>query len=226
MWRKLDRKLLAGVLRLLILGVLATPVAGVAEPLKTSDAARNFTAVLQVLQGDVRRLEGADLPAVQRPAVEARVKSFLNVLPLMARKYLSADAGLEQATVLRLRKLAADYRQGRSEAFGRALDGLLADFPLDTRWLTRAPASGSQIRWAGSVYANQCISCHGYQAPKDRMPAPDLFAWAHEMKLKEFAARLIVGVRGTPKIGLRNPLTKDQMAALVAYFDSRASSTQ
>ena len=212
MWSKLDRKLLTGVLRLLILGVLATPVAGVAEPLKTGDAARNFTAVLQVLQGDVRRLEGADLPAVQRPAVEARVKSFLNVLPLMAREYLSADAGLEQATVLRLRKLAVDYRQGRSEAFGRTLEGL--------------PATGSQIRWAGSLYANQCISCHGYQAPKDRMPAPDLFAWAHEMKLKEFAARLIVGVRGTPKIGLRNPLSKDQMAALVAYFDSRNSSTQ
>lgn len=226
MWHKRDRKLRVLVLQLLILGVMATPVTGVAGPLKVGDDARNFAAVLQVLQGDVARLGNAGLPAVQRPAVEARVQSFINMLPLLAREYLSADAELERAAVLRLRKLKAAYRQGRSEAFGQALDGLLADYPLDTRGLTRTSVSDGQIRWAGRLYANQCISCHGYQDPKDGMPAPDLFAWAHEMKPKEFAARLIVGVRGTPKIGLRNPLTKDQMAALIAYFHSTDSSTQ
>ncbi|MEJ2478804.1 MAG: cytochrome c [Acidihalobacter sp.] len=210
--------LLGKLLSCIVVGVLAAPVTGVAGPLRTGDAARNFSAVLLDLQGDVRRLDGARLPAAQRPVVEARVTAFLNILPLLAREYLAADGRLEAATVKRLRALKSAYRADDKADFRRRLHALLGEFPLDTRRLTQAPVSDAQIRWAKRTYRVQCMSCHGHHNPDSGMPAPNLFAWAHEMKPETFAARMIVGLRGTPAINLRNPLSKSQMAALIAYF--------
>jgi cytochrome c5 len=210
--------LLGKLLPCIVVAVLAAPVTGVAGPLRTGNAARNFSAVLLDLQGDAGRLDAPRLPAVQRPVVEARVSAFLNVLPLLAREYLAADGRLETATVARLHALKSAYRTGDKAGFRRRLEALLSDFPLDTRRLTQTPVSDAQIRWAKRTYRAQCMSCHGHQEPDSAMPAPNLFAWAHEMKPETFAARLIVGLRGTPSINLRNPLSESQMAALIAYF--------
>ncbi|OBS10490.1 hypothetical protein Thpro_020206 [Acidihalobacter prosperus] len=180
--------------------------------------ARDFAAVLLVIRGDFVRLRRAKTQTPQRRGLHQKLMGDLNQLPLQARRYLQEDASAETMAVDGATALRAAFIEGHWTAFTHQLEHLIHAYPLYLHDMDGAGATRGQIRWARRLYDQRCAACHRYRNPTAELPAPDLFDWAKTMRPAEFAARMITGIHGTPRISLQNPLDEIQIAALIAYF--------
>lgn len=205
--------MLSGV-SILTAAVLTAAVisSSVAEP------ARRFTVELAILAGDAQALVHTERSSIHRQGLEARIKSSLSTLRWLARRYMAArnarsPALLEQVAVLRRAFAAADYRQ-----LARQAAALARQYPLDTDGLRPDQARPGDVRAGRRIYERLCMGCHEHPDPSRPNPAQDLFQMANRLPDREFIARLVGGIRGTPAVGLRNPLSDAEIAGLAAYL--------
>lgn len=191
-----------------------------AQAQSQGEAARRLGAQLLVLGGDLRRLENADIPTIQKVGLRRRITGMLGDLAWQLR--LNNDT--EDAPQARL--YAQDWQSPAArKSLAQWLDMLARRHPLDIAPFDPKYARPQDRAKALALHAAYCAACHGATPkdapPEDAMtarPARSLYAMARNQSLREFIARMVSGVRGDRMTGLSNPLSDAQIAALIALY--------
>ena len=183
-------------------------------------------AELLVVRADAQK-HGETVPgAPLARGLRNRISSTLATLPITCRRYAAAvsmpfdDA---QRFVARIRQLrewfdAGDRTPGDVARFAEDLDTLVARTPFVTTSLLRDRDGDEDEREAGAVYRQLCHGCHVATVPGAENPAEPLDRMARTLPRDEFLARMLLGVRGTPEIGLANPLTPFEIGAMTRFL--------
>ena len=178
-------------------------------------------AELLVVRADARKHD--ELPAATPLArgLRNRILSTLATLPITCRRYAAAvsmpfdDA---QRFITRIRQLRELFGADDRTRFAEALDTLTARAPFTTTSFLRDRDGDQDEREAGTVYRQLCHGCHVAAMPDAENPAEPLDDMARNLPRDEFLARMLLGVRGTPEIGLANPLTPFEIGAMTRFL--------
>ena len=191
---------------------LVAGAASAARAFAQGEHERRLAAELTIVAGDVRRLEAAGESPPRIEGLRARIAGALSSLPLLLRQ-----AGADPAPVPALRTALArqDWRALRAR-----LEELRARHPFDaTPWAFAAPTP-ERLRAGAAIHRQTCAGCHDAPPGDAKLPALELRAMARAMPREEFAARLLVGVRGDRSTAYRNPFSDLELSALVAWYTS------
>ncbi|MDH3282880.1 MAG: cytochrome c [Gammaproteobacteria bacterium] len=184
-------------------------------------AERTLAAELQIVAADLERLRTEDLSAPHRRGLSNRVRGSLSYLPVLARRWTVIAGAEAEGIVEEVRGLRHRFEQANYDGLQAALDELVHRVPLDITGLRVTDASAKDRAEAGEIYRTLCRGCHEQPDLARENPAYDLFEQARSVPAREFIARLLGGVRGTPEIGLENPLTDRELAGLYAYLKNQ-----
>ena len=178
-------------------------------------------AELLVVRADARKYYEATAGAPLARGLENRISAALATLPITCRRY-AATASMpsedETRFITRVRRLHALFGAGERTRLMAALDALTGRAPfVITRFLRDKDGDGDE-REAGAVYRQLCHGCHVAPATDSENPAEPLDDMARTLPREEFFARMLLGVRGTPDIGLSNPLTAFEIGAMTRFL--------
>ena len=209
----------SGLGALLFTLAAAAPIAAAAS----SDLGHRLLcpAELVVIHADARKLHRTDASDPRRRGLDDRISAALATLPLICRRYAaavsmpSAEEGRFIAGVRRLREL---FGSGAGERFLSSVAKLAGDAPFDTRSFLLDRKGDADEREAGEVYRRYCHGCHNARVPGSANPAEPLHEMERELPPDEFFARMLLGIRGTPEIGLSNPLTTLEIGAMARFL--------
>lgn len=176
---------------------------------------RRLAAELAVMAGDLRRIRSPDESPLHREGLRARLAGALSALPLLMRR-----AGSDPAAVLPLR-LALAKRDWPGLSAG--IDALRRKHPFEARARLPREATPARLRLGEAIHRQACAGCHDAPAADTALPAFNLFAQAQRTPRAEFAARLLIGVRGDRSTAWRNPFSDLELGALLAYYESGKS---
>ena len=182
------------------------------------------SAELIVIAADAKLATSLDPEIPRASGLRKRLGTALSTLAYLCRRVpvenFTFAADEDKPTVLTaisgLRKLylAQDMKKLAQET--KRLSQLI-EFDLQ---LFRDIYPGSRDeKNAGALYRSYCHSCHQVTVASQENPALSLFDMVQSVPRKEFLARMLLGVRGTPEIGLSNPLTLQEMGAMTRYFE-------
>lgn len=177
---------------------------------------RRLAAELVVMAGDVRRLALREGGPREREGLLRRVDGALSSLPLLLRR-AEADAGPVAGPVAGLRVAAArrDW-----PALAAALAALKRRHPFDAAGLLAA-ATPAAAALGKSIHDSTCAGCHDAPATDSLLPPKPLGEQLAGMPPEEFAARLLLGVRGDKAMAYVNPFSDAELAALIAWYGQR-----
>ncbi len=207
---------------ILVLSSLLFPEVACAQ----GEHSRRVAAELLVLQGDARRLTAPRFSEKQKKGLRDRILGGLAALAILLRLAdEEAEAGRTSGAdgpradhagaVARLRKAldAGDIAELQS-----LLARLVRAYPLRVPGIL--PITASPARWARGrrLHERLCAGCHDAPDLDVERPAYNLFAEVRRLSPEELAARLIVGVRGDVVTGVANPLSDEQIAALIVFY--------
>ena len=176
---------------------------------------RRLAAELAVMAGDLRRIRSPDELPLHREGLRARLAGALSSLPLLLRR-----AGADSSGVPRLR---ADLAKRDWRALAAGLDALIKQHPFEAGALLPRAATPERLRLGEAIHRQACAGCHDAPAADTALPALNLAAQARSQPRAEFAARLLLGVRGDRSTAWRNPFSDLELAALMAYHESAAA---
>ncbi|NEX22451.1 cytochrome c [Thiorhodococcus mannitoliphagus] len=179
---------------------------------------RRFAVELAVLAGDVRLLRQSGLPETHRRGLSDRVASALGFIGLLGREALQASKRHDPELSEEIARLRLCFAAGDLAGSAVILGRLVKRFPLDTRSFLPVTTIPARLARGRELYESTCRACHIAPDTRRRNPARDLFQDARTMPAREFLARLIGGVRGVPQTGLENPLSDEDLRALLAWF--------
>ena len=214
----------AGLGALLFTLAAAAPVAAAAS--SDLDDRLLCPAELVVIHADARRLHRTDTSDPRSRGLHDRISAALATLPLICRRYAaavsmhSAEAGGFIAGVRQLREL---FGAGARDRFLSGVAKLAGDAPFDTRYFLLDRKGDADEREAGEVYRQYCHGCHNARIPGSPNPAEPLHEMERQLPPDEFFARMLLGVRGTPEIGLSNPLTTLEIGAMARFLRDDAT---
>lgn len=173
---------------------------------------RRLAAELAVMAGDLRRIRSPDELPLHREGLRARLAGALSSLPLLLRQ-----AGADPAAVPALRQSLArsDWRALRA-----GLDALTKRHPFAAGALLPQAATPERLRLGEAIHRQACAGCHDAPAADTKLPAFNLFEQSKRMPRTEFAARLLLGVRGDRGSAWRNPFSDLELGALLAYYEN------
>jgi mono/diheme cytochrome c family protein len=171
---------------------------------------RRLAAELTVMLGDVRRIEANTESAQHREGLHARLAGALSSLPLLLRR---TDGDASAVPALRAALGRRDWRALRS-----GLGTLQRKHPFDTGTLLPAQATPERLRLGEAIHRQACAGCHDTPATDTKLPAFNLSEQAKRTPREEFAARLLIGVRGDRSTAWRNPFSDLEIGALLAYY--------
>lgn len=181
--------------------------------------ARLCAAELRIVEADLGLQENPDTRPIHRQGLDMRIRSALSTLPWLCRRYAALHGLDERAITTSVRKLRQSYLDGARALAKAELAGLIRIIPLEFGGLGADTDSGLQDSDTGRrIYHRYCASCHHNPATEVPAPAYSLFKSAAEQSPEEFIARMLGGVRGTHEIGLRNPLSDQDIAGMYVYF--------
>jgi len=171
---------------------------------------RRLAAELAVMAGDLRRIQSPDELPLHREGLRARLAGALSSLPLLLRQ-----AGADPAAVPALRQSLArsDWRALRA-----GLDALTKRHPFAAGALLPQAATPERLRLGEAIHRQACAGCHDAPATGTPLPAFNLFEQSKRLPRTEFAARLLLGVRGDRGSAWRNPFSDLELGALLAYY--------
>ena len=172
---------------------------------------RRLAADLVVMAGDARLLDAAVAPPLRVDGLRARLAGALASLPLLMRR---AGGDPDPVPALRDALVRRDWRSLRA-----GLRALQDAHPFDARALLPAGATPAQLRVGEALHRQACAGCHDAPPADTRLPALNLYAEAKRMPREEFAARLLLGVRGDRSTAYRNPFSDLELAALIAAYE-------
>ena len=189
-------------------------------------------AELLVLQSDVRQYREVDnrspeQNSLEKIGLENRIRAALSTLAMICRRYPDTrqtgqtDHGANDPDFMAgIRHLTTDFTGNRIERFESRIKTLIEQAPLPLQ-IFRIDREGSDDEnQAGKIYRQYCHGCHSNTDPSSPNPARGLMDMARQLPENEFIARMWLGVKGTPEIGLSNPLTPLEIGAMRRYLRS------
>ena len=157
-------------------------------------------AELLVTHADARRFYRTDTSDPRSRGLHDRISAALATLPMTCRRYAAAvsmHSAEEDDFIAGVRQLRALFGPGGSGRFDE--------------------------HEAGEVYRQHCHGCHNTRIPGSPNPAEPLHEMERQLPPDEFFARMLLGVRGTPEIGLSNPLTTLEIGAMARFLGGAAT---
>jgi mono/diheme cytochrome c family protein len=207
----------------MLLLTAAALAAAVVLSCSAGERSRRFTVALTVLAGDARLLVDTRTTARRRQGLHDRIASSLSTLGLLARQYLQERGERSPQLLAQIERLESDFRAGRLHRFEHAAADLARRYPLNMAGLRPEDARPEDIAHGRQIYRRLCMGCHAYTDRNRANPAQDLVRMAHRLPEREFVARLLGGVHGTPAVALHNPLSDSEIAGLAAYLRNSPS---
>ena len=176
------------------------------------------TAEIIILQGDLRRLQLSSTPAHQRTGIQQRLASALGTLGWLCRRYASLHEldKTEAATAVNVLRNA--LKQHQYSLMQQKLEYLADLMPLSIQGYQASDATEQMRIEGGKIYQRYCVGCHTITDNESINPAFPLDEMARLLPAREFIARMIGGVKGTPEIALHNPLSKQDIAGMYAFL--------
>lgn len=174
---------------------------------------RRLAAELVVMAGDTRRLQSGAGGPLEREGLVKRVNGALSSLPLLLRR---ANGDPLPVVALRAPSARGDWRGLAAE-----LAKLKRHYPFAARALLPVAPTPEMRALGASIHETTCAGCHDAASGDSLLPAKNLALQLKSMPREEFAARLLLGVRGDRTTGLRNPFSDYELAALIAYYSNR-----
>ena len=178
-------------------------------------------AELLVLHADARKNFRTEPSDPRSRGLHNRISAALATLPLTCRRYASASSkppGGDGRFIARIRQLPELFGSDDAALFLSSVEELAGDAPFDTSYFVLDREGGKDEREAGEVYRRICHGCHVAPVPGSENPAEPLHRMARDLPREEFFARMLLGVRGTPDIGLSNPLTALEIGAMTRFL--------
>ena len=172
---------------------------------------RRLAAELTVMLGDLRRIEANSESQQPREGLHARLAGALSSLPLLLRR-----AAGDAAAVPSLRTALAK-RNWRALRAGLA--ALQRKYPFEAGEILPRAATPERLRLGEAIHRQACAGCHDAPAADTQLPAFNLFEQSKRTPRAEFAARLLIGVRGDRSTAWRNPFSDLELGALLAYYE-------
>lgn len=167
-------------------------------------------AELLVMAGDARRLGDNSGKPLEREGLVARLSGGLSSLPLLLRR----SGG--DATAVAPMRAALGRRDWR--ALSARLTALGTRHPFDARPFLAGTPTPEMLALGASIHQTTCAGCHDAPAGDTLLPAFNLSQQIKAMPRDEFAARLLLGVRGDRMTSWRNPFSDPELAALIAWY--------
>ena len=164
------------------------------------------------MAGDARRLATGAGGPLEREGLVKRLNGALASLPLLLRR---ADGDTRPVAALRATLARGDWR-----AFAAALAPLRQRHAFDARALLTAAPTQDMLALGAAIHRTTCAGCHDAAGGDTLLPAFDLSRQIKSMPREEFAARLLLGVRGDRTIAWHNPFSDAELAALIAWYAS------
>ncbi|MCP3869211.1 MAG: hypothetical protein GY703_14140 [Gammaproteobacteria bacterium] len=200
--------------------VLADPAIVSAE----GEHSRRAGAELLVILGDIQKLKRGNLPEKQKKGLRDRISGTLSGLPLLLRL---AD---EERNRIRSQPDMDRYRRLLAEQslndLTTNLKNLSRSYPFRATGILPATASNQLIGNALQQHKTLCAPCHDSPYLDTERPAYNLFDQAQELEIREFAARMVVGVRGDATTGLDNPFSDAEIRSLIVLYRTTGNSAQ
>lgn len=193
---------------LLVLLAATTCLAAAAQ----DEHRQRLAAELTVMAGDVGRIASGTEAALHLEGLQDRLAGAFSSLPLLLR-----SAGADAAVVPPLRG-ALSRRDWRTLHTG--LKDLQRKYPLDLATILPDWPNPQQLRLGAAIHRQACAGCHDTPSTQTKLPAFNLFDQIRRMPRAEFAARLLMGVRGDGSTAFHNPFSNLEIGALVAYYEN------
>ncbi|MDZ7663319.1 cytochrome c [Thiohalophilus sp.] len=191
---------------------------GLAPAHAVGEHGRRFAAEIAVMRGDVEQLRAADTRPLHRRGLRARLESSLSLLGMLARQQ-AQERGVAPARLLaRVATLRDAYRQDNLERLRDNLRTLMRDYPLSLPEWDDPAITPARLAAGRKLYETLCLACHHHPYQDRENPAYNLFRQARNEPREIFAARLYGGVRGVPATSLDNPLSIEEMTALLVWL--------
>jgi mono/diheme cytochrome c family protein len=176
---------------------------------------RRLAAELVVMAGDTRRLTAREGGPLEREGLVKRLNGALASLPLQLRR---VNGDPKSVAVMRDSLARRDWR-----ALSTALATLKRAHAFDARSLLVPTPTPEMLQLGASIHQTTCAGCHDAATGDSLLPAKNLAAQLASMPREEFAARLLLGVRGDRTTALRNPFSDSELAALIAHYSKQIS---
>jgi mono/diheme cytochrome c family protein len=163
------------------------------------------------MAGDTRRLSLRTGGPLEREGLVRRVDGALSSLPLLLRR-ADADAGPVAG-------MRAAVGRGDWPALAATLTALKRRHPFAAAPLLAATPAAAAL--GKSIHDSTCAGCHDAPAADALLPPKRLQDQLASMPREEFAARLLLGVRGDKTLSYANPFSDAELAALIAWYSRR-----
>jgi len=200
--------------------VMAAAVLSVAASFSchAGEQMRRFPLELAVLAANAHDLSTQTMSARQKHGLRLRMASSLGTLRFLARQYLLAMHQSENGLLGKIDRLRQDLRNDEIMLLARDSRRLTREYPVILVGLTPDDADSQDIAAGHRIYQHLCMGCHEYPDTRRAVPATNLFNMADKLPPREFMARLITGVHGTPAVALHNPFSDREIAGLAAFL--------
>jgi len=186
--------------------------------------ARRAGTELLVLLGDIEKLRNGGLPEKQTRGLRDRIAGSLSGLPLLLR--LADQEKGRLPALFDINRLPVPLSRNELPVLVEEIAGLVSAYPFQGTGIFFAQASAARIRNALQLHKSLCAGCHDFPNLDMERPAFNLFLQAKKLPEQEFAARMLVGIRGDVVTGLGNPFTDEEIAALISLYRSVKSSAE
>ena len=173
---------------------------------------------IAVMAGDARALVDPATPDLHKRGLRARLGGGLSTLGLLIRLARQENPRLGAAPPDTVRNLRTALARGDGPGLVAGLGGLARLYPFDAAGVLPAAATPERLGRAREIHEDICAGCHDAPDLETPRPAFNLFARARALPAREFAARLVAGVRGDNLLSLQNPLSDEEMASLIAFY--------
>ena len=183
---------------------------------------RRVAAEILVLRGDaIQLLSSPTMAANHSTGFNHRLSGGLAGLSLMLR-LADQENGVPSVNIQQsVDKLRTALDANQLPDFIDTLTALITRYPLSTAYPLADHQSAKRNTFARQLHDENCAGCHDAPNQAVSRPAYNLFEQSRKTSTLEFTARMIVGVRGDRMTGIGNPLSEDQITALVIFYRSQ-----
>lgn len=184
---------------------------------------RRAATELLVLNGDVQNLADNNLSGLHIKGLKDRIGGGLAGLEIMLR-LADQEAGRKPVDyTFDLKNIRKSWLANDLASMSTGLDNLLTTHPFKANGILPAKATKTALAEAQNLHEELCAACHDEPDLEVSRPAFNLSKETQRLSAKEFAARMMVGVRGDRVTGIDNPLTDTQISTLLHYYKTAIS---
>ncbi len=180
--------------------------------------ARRAAAELLVIAGDAGRLDSGKHSALQIQGLRARIRGGLSGLGILMRLADQEKGRLSPDYGSIVQTARDNFEKDDLPAFLGEIKKLITRHPLQVPGILSVVPPKPGIARAADLHSRFCAGCHAEPDLEVSRPAYNLFEEINKMPPQEFAARMIIGVRGDRITGIGNPLTDTEISALITYY--------